>query len=101
MEPTVLPEQHVQKQFYKELDGKMNIQTEPVEHNKDCEWSKKVKEKLRDTQKQEDVIVTAKDLKRAIARMNRKAAGLDHVQGFWFKKPTSLHPKTQTTSTGV
>ena len=35
-----------------------------------------------------------KELKRAIARMsNWKAAGPDHVQGFWFKKATSLHPK--------
>ena len=24
---------------------------------------------------------------------NWKAAGPDHVQGFWFKKATSLHPK--------
>ena len=32
--------------------------------------------------------------KQAIARIsNRKAAGPDHVQGFGFKKATSLHPK--------
>ena len=35
-----------------------------------------------------------KELKRAIARMpNWKSAGPDHVQGFWFKKATGLHPK--------
>ena len=44
-----------------------------------------MKEKLRETSKQENVIITEKELKRAI--------GLDHVQGFWFKKATSLHPK--------
>ena len=42
----------------------------------------------------ETVIITVKKLKRAIAKMsNWKAAGPDHVQGFWFKKATSLHPK--------
>ena len=72
-----------QKQFYKELYGKMNGQTEgpdpkestgfwsklwtePVEHNRDSEWLKKVKEKLRDTPKQENIIVTAKEIKRTI-----------------------------------
>ena len=100
-----------QKQFYKELDGKMNEHTktpdpkgsiefwsslwsEPVEHNKDSEWLKKMKEKLRDTPRQENVIITMKGLKQAISRMpNWKAAGPDHVQGFWFKKATSLHSK--------
>ena len=68
--------------------------SEPVEHNRDSEWLKKVKEKLRDTPKQENIIITGKELKQAIARMsNWKAAGPDHVQGFWFKKATSLHPK--------
>ena len=65
-----------------------------MEHNRDSEWLKKVEEKLRDTPKQENVIITMKELKRAIARMsNWKVPGSDHVQGFWFKKTTSLHPK--------
>ena len=67
-----------------------------MEHNRDSEWLKKVKEKLRDTTKQENVIITVKELKRAIARRpNWKAAGPDHVQGFWFKKANSLHPKLE------
>ena len=94
-----------------QLDGKMNGQSEApdpkgstefwsklwseaVEHNRDSERLKKVKEKLRDTPKQENFIITAKELKRAIARMsNWKATGPDDVQGFGFKKTTSLHPK--------
>ena len=56
---------------------------------------------MRDTPKQENVIITAKELKRLIARMsNWKAAGPDNVEGFVFKKVTSL-PQTQTTSTRV
>ena len=100
-----------QKQFYKEFDGKINGQTEApdpkgstefwsklwselMEHNRDSEWLKKVKEKLGDLPKQENVIITAKQLKWAIARIsNEKAAGPDHVQVFLFKKATSLHPK--------
>ena len=71
--------------------------SEPVDnHNRVSEWLKKVKEKLRDTPKQENVIITAKELKWAIARMsNWKAAGPEHVQEFWFKgeltsKPTNV-----------
>ena len=38
------------------------------------------------TPKQENVIVTVKELKWATARMsNWKAAGPDHIQGFWFQ----------------
>ena len=32
--------------------------SEPVHHNRDFEWLKKVKEKLRDKPKQENVIIT-------------------------------------------
>ena len=76
-----------QKQFYKELYGKMKGQTEapdpkgstefwsklwsePVEHNRDSEWLKKVEEKLRHTPKQENVIITMKELKRVIYSKN-------------------------------
>ena len=37
-------------------------------HNTYSEWLKKVNEKLTDTPKQENVIITAKELKRAILR---------------------------------
>ena len=67
--------------------------SEPVEQNRDSEWLKKMKEKHTKT-REENVIITAKELNRDIARMsNLKAAGPDHVHGFWFKKATSLHPK--------
>ena len=52
----------------------MNQQTEAwsetVVYHRDSEWLKKVKEKLRDTPKQKNVIITVKELKRAIARMS-------------------------------
>ena len=66
--------------------------SEAVEHNRDSEWLKKVKEKLIDAPKQENVITISKGLKRT-GHSNWKATGPNHVQGFWFKKATSLHPK--------
>ena len=70
------------------------LRSERVEHNRDFEWLKKLKEKLRDIQKQETFIIIAKELKRDIARMtNWKAEGPDHVQAFWFKEATILYPK--------
>ena len=89
-----------QRQFYKELDGKMNRQTPDPKRSpasfglkqwstilRGSEWSKKVKvkvtPKVRVTPKEENVIIKVKELKRAIARMsNWKASGPDHVQGF-------------------
>ena len=51
--------------------------------------------------KQENFIITVKELKRAIAKISIwKAAEPDQVQGFWFKKATGLHLKLST-STGV
>ena len=86
-----------QRKFYKELDGKMNVQneenpkestefwsklwSEPVEHNRDSEWLKNVQEKLRDKPKQENIIITAKESKQAIARvLNWKAAGTEEIK---------------------
>ena len=89
-----------QRQFYKELNGKMNGQIEAPhpngsaefwsklwsdigQHNSDSEWLKKVKERLRDTPRQERVIITVMELKQAIERItNWKAAGPDYVQEF-------------------
>ena len=43
-----------------------NLLSQTMEHNRNSEWLKKVKEKLRDTPKQENVIIKVKELKRAI-----------------------------------
>ena len=70
--------------------------SEPVEHNRDSEWLKKVKVKLRDTPRQENVIIIAKELRRVIEGMfNWKEAGLDHVQGFFVQGRTSTHHERQ------
>lgn len=53
-------------------------------------------EDLRTTEIQEDIHITLQDLRTGVRTMsNWKAAGPDHVQGFWFKKMTELHPRLQ------
>ena len=93
-------EQHDQSQFYKELDGKMNGQTESPDRKGSSKWLKKVNEKLKNTPRQENFIITVKELKQAIARMYKtrpciyKDFGLESHQSMYI--PTS---QTQTTST--
>ena len=59
-------------------------------------------EKLRDTPRQENFIITVKDMKQAdhvqadhvqADHVQADHVQADHVQGFWFKKATSLHAK--------
>ena len=71
--------------------------SKPVEYNRDSEWLKKVKEKLRDTPKQENVIITAEELKQA-RMFNWKAAGQRPSTSIFATQSTS---QTQTTSTRV
>ena len=99
-----------QKQLYKELggtaqtdsaqapDGKeatdfwSGIWSTPVEHNRNAEWIERAKRVNARIEKQEDVVIELEDVRRGIRRMtNWKAPGPDAVQGFWFKKFTSMH----------
>ena len=99
-----------QKQLYKELGGTAQtdsakapdakeatdfwsgIWSNPVEHNRNAEWLERAKRVNARIQKQEDVVIEMDDVKRGIRRMtNWKAPGPDAVQGFWFKKFTSMH----------
>ena len=97
-----------QKQLYKELSGgkeaneKPNPQeatnfwrntwSKPVSHNGQAVWLDKVKEKLGDITKQENIQVNLDSVRKGIRRMtNWKSPGPDGVQGYWFKKFTHLH----------
>lgn len=99
-----------QKQLYKELGGTSQTDTaaapdakeatdfwsgiwsNPVEHNRNAEWLKRAKRVNARIEKQEDVVIELDDVRRGIRRMtNWKAPGPDAVQGFWFKKFTSMH----------
>ena len=48
------------------------------------------------TEVQEDINITVEDIRDGMSKMaNRKAAGPDLVQRFWFKKLTGLHSRLQ------
>ena len=100
-----------ERQFYRELNGDSKTSSEtpsPVEvvefweniwgraheFNSDAEWLGKVEEGLSDIQQQPNVNITAKDVKKYLARMPFwKAPGPDHVQWFWLKKCTCLYAR--------
>ena len=68
--------------------------SESIEHNRNTEWQKKLKEE-NNYQKQEFLVIT-KDVvfKQSRKIPNWKAPGRDGVQGFWIKKLTNLHERT-------
>lgn len=99
-----------QKQLYKELGGTSQTDTaaapdakeatdfwsgiwsNPVEHNRNAEWLERAKRVNARIEKQDDVVIELDDVRRGIRRMtNWKAPGPDAVQGFWFKKFSSMH----------
>ena len=71
-----------------------NMWSESIEHNRNTEWQKKLKEE-NNYQKQEFLVIT-KDVvfKQSRKIPNWKAPGRDGVQGFWIKKLTNLHERT-------
>ena len=53
-----------------------------------------MKERLSDTDKQEDIRLNVENLNMGIRKMtNWKASGPDCVQGYWFKRFSSLHSR--------
>ena len=68
--------------------------SESIEHNRNTEWQKKLKEENND-QKQEFLVITkVMVFKQSRKIPNWKAPGRDGVQGFWIKKLTNFHEQT-------
>ena len=100
-----------QKQFYQELDSCSNIPNEapdaqqtsefwsniwsiPGNFNEKASWLPKVKERLSEIKKQEDIKISVENEKTAIRKMtNWKALGPDWAQGYWFKRSSTLHSR--------
>ena len=100
-----------QSNFYDELNGKLsdrdnpqvpkakdamkfwsNIWSKPGEHAKDAEWLARVKRKLGNVGKQDDLVIDVEAVRSVTRKLsNWKAPGPDGVVGFWFKKITALH----------
>ena len=70
------------------------IWSQPVTHNEEARWLKKVEEQLRGGRTQEDILITTGKLKKQLRKMkNWKAPGPDGLQGYWIKTFTSCHER--------
>ena len=68
------------------------IQDQPVTHNDEVKWLKKVEGKLRGTAMQEKITITTDKLKNQLSRVrNWKTPGPDKLQGYWITTFTSCH----------
>ena len=73
------------------------IWDQPVTHNEEAQWLKKVEEQMRGGRKQEDIRITTEKLKQQIRKMkNWKAPGPDGLQGYWIKGFTTCHERIAT-----
>ena len=67
------------------------IWSEEVGHNEGASWLEDVEVVLSTIDVQEDISITVEDIRNGVSKMaNWKTAGPDLVQGFLFKKLTSL-----------
>ena len=100
-----------QKQLYSQLSGEgqsvsdapdpkeatafwSGIWSNPVEHNRKAEWISKVKQDLAGVEQQDDLVIGVEEVRAGVRRMtNWRAPGPDGIQGFWFKKFSSLHSR--------
>ena len=100
-----------QRNFYQEFDGSSNILKEasdaqkvskfwgniwliPGNFNENALWLPKMKEKLSKNEMQEDIRISVENVKTTVRKMtNWKALDPDFVQGYWFKRFSTLHSK--------
>ena len=83
----VAPDAEESEQFWS------NIWGNEVQHNKDAEWLKELKDECGETRQDDIVIDFAMVTAQAKKIPNWKAPGPDGVQGYWIKKLTSLHDR--------
>ena len=100
-----------QKQFYQELDSCSNIPNEapdaqktsefwnniwsiPGNFNEKASWLPKVKERLSEIAKQEDIRISVENVKMAMRKIaNWKTPGSDCAQDYWFKRFSRWHSR--------
>ena len=76
------------KEFWQEM------WEQPVAYNTEAEWLSVIETKCEEIPVQEDVAITAEDVKYKLESMsNWKAPGPDKLQVFWIKQLTSLHDR--------
>ena len=71
-----------------------NIWSTPGNLNENASWLSKTKERLSEIDKQEDIRIIVENVKTAIRKMtNWKAPGTDCVQGYQFKRFSTLNSR--------
>ena len=82
------PDSEESKRFWSE------IWDQPVLHNNNAGWLKKVEKDLENVTKQEDIKISINKVKKQLRKMkNWKAPGPDRLQGFWIKRFVSCHER--------
>ena len=99
-----------QRQFYRNLEGGAimaenpnqeevikfwsDIWSKETKHNDKAQWIENIREKVRNTDQQDNITISLEDTKRQVNRLpNWKAPGPDGSSGFWIKNCTALHEK--------
>ena len=71
-----------------------DIWSKETKHNDKAQWIENIREKVRNTDQQDNITISLEDTKRQVNRLpNWKAPGPDGISGFWIKNCTSLHEK--------
>ena len=84
---SVAPDAEESERFWSSIWGN------EVQHNKDAEWLKELKDECGET-RQDDIMINAAMVTAQAKKIpNWKAPGPDGVQGYWIKKLTSLHDR--------
>ena len=71
-----------------------NIWSNPVNHRRNADWIKDVKNQERGRTKQQEINISVRKVKEQLKKVpNWKAPGPDCVQGYWLKNFKSLHER--------
>lgn len=80
------PEKEEAKKFWEQIWGTAHV------HNRQAEWLKRIDGELSDITDQDDMVIDMPLLRTVLKKLRPwKAAGPDGVQGFWYKRFSSLH----------
>ena len=80
------PDENESKEFWKKIWSINKV------HNKDAEWLSNIKSELLNLDREEDIIISKKDLKKMLQKLPQwKTPGKDGLQGYWIKAFKSLY----------
>ena len=70
-----------------------NLWSNPVEHDDNAPWIQEEIDRQANIEEQADILITTTELTATIrSTHNWRCPGADHVQNYWYKKLTAVHP---------